>query len=72
LHHEKIFKHALNPSSMADLWVFLDYHRLNAKSSPEKYSIKGVKECIQEVGFKFFTTLDLITGFWQMMLAMSA
>jgi hypothetical protein len=67
-------EHAPHPEGMADLRVILDYCRLNAKSSLDSYSIRGVEECIQ-VRFaqsKFFTTLDLMAGFWQIMLAKSA
>jgi hypothetical protein len=72
---KKTPKHAPNPAGLAELRVVLDYCRLNAKSSPDRYSVCGVEECIQEVGFahsKYFTMLDLTAGFWQMMLAKSA
>jgi hypothetical protein len=72
---KKTPEHAPDPTGPGDLWVVLDYRRLNVKSSSDRYSIRGVEDCIQEVGFahsKFFTTLDLTAGFWQMMLAKSA
>ena len=53
------------------LRVVLDYRRLNASTIPDRYSIRGVDECIQlvgEAGSRLFTTLDLTTGFWQMQL----
>jgi hypothetical protein len=33
------------------LRVVLDYRKVNAKSLPDRYSIRGVDECIREVGF---------------------
>jgi len=57
------------------LRVVLDYRMVNAKSFPDRYSIRGVDECIREVGYagaKFFTTLDLTASFWQMPLAKEA
>jgi len=53
------------------LRVVLDYRKLNAKTLPDRYSIRGVDECIREVGHSgstVFTTLDLTAGFWQMKL----
>ena len=53
------------------LRVVLDYRKLNSATIPDRYSIRGVDECIQlvgEAGSKMFTTLDLTTGFWQMKL----
>ena len=53
------------------LRVVLDYRKLNAKTLPDRYSIRGVDECIREVGNSgstIFSTLDLTAGFWQMKL----
>jgi len=53
------------------LRVVLDYRKLNAKSLPDRYSIRGVDECIREVGHahsRVFSALDLSSGFWQMKL----
>jgi hypothetical protein len=57
---KKMPKHAPNPTGMDNLWVILDYHRLNAKSSLDQYSIRRVEEFTHS---KFFITLDLTTGF---------
>jgi hypothetical protein len=49
----------------------LDYRGVNAKSLPDRYSIREVRECIDEVGrlgSKVFTTVDLTAGFWQLAL----
>ena len=49
----------------------LDYRKLNAKSLPDKYSIRAIDQCIEEVGMansKIFSCLDLKSGFWQMLL----
>ena len=49
----------------------LDYRKLNAKSLPDKYSIRPIDQCIEEVGMagsSIFSGLDLKSGFWQMLL----
>ena len=53
------------------LRAVLDYRGLNDRSMPDRYSIRGVEECIAEVGkakSKVFSSLDLTAGFWQMKL----
>ena len=57
------------------LRVVLDYRKLNAKSLPDKYSIKSVEQCLEEVGeagSTWFSCIDLRSGFWQLKLAKSA
>ena len=57
------------------LRVVLDYRKLNAHSLPDKYSIKSVEQCLEEVGTagsSWFSCLDLRSGFWQLKLAESA
>jgi transposase InsO family protein len=51
------------------LRVVLDYRKLNAKCMPDKYSIRPVDQCIEEIGHaqsKFFSCIDLRSGFWQL------
>jgi hypothetical protein len=51
--------------------VVQDFRALNAQSYVDKYSMKDVTECIDEIGRSestIFTTLDLTSGFWQMLL----
>ena len=46
----------------------LDYRRINAKSLPDKYAIREIREYIDEVGRRgsaWFSALDLTSGFWQ-------
>jgi Reverse transcriptase (RNA-dependent DNA polymerase) len=48
-----------------------DFRALNNESYTDKYSMKDVSECIGEIGRSsstIFTTIDLTTGFWQMIL----
>ncbi len=48
-----------------------DFRALNNQSYTDKYSMKGVSECIGEIGRSgstIFSTIDLTTGFWQMIL----
>ena len=58
-----------NAEGIVELRVVLDYRKLNAKSLPDRYSIRTIDECIQEVGkagSTVFSALDLTSGFWQM------
>ncbi len=46
-----------------------DFRALNNQSYTDKYSMKGVSECIGEIGRSgstIFSTIDLTAGFWQM------
>jgi hypothetical protein len=48
-----------------------NFRALNQQSYTDKYSIKDVSECIGEIGrlgSTIFSTIDLIAGFWQMIL----
>ena len=57
-----------DPKAPPPMRVVLDYRQVNAKSLPDRYSMKEVRECIDEVGKeggKIFTTVDLTAGFWQ-------
>ena len=57
-----------DPNSPPPLRVVLDYRQVNANSLPDRYSMKEVRECIDEIGkekAKIFTTVDLTAGFWQ-------
>jgi hypothetical protein len=42
---KKAAKHGPKDKGPATMQVVLDYHRLNAKSSPDRYSICGMEEC---------------------------
>ena len=56
------------PDDPPPLRVVLDYRRINANSLPDRYSMKEVRECIDEVGKErssVFTAIDLTAGFWQ-------
>jgi hypothetical protein len=46
----------------------LDFREVNKNSLPDRYVIRDIKECIDEVGqsrSKVFSALDLTSGFWQ-------
>ena len=48
-----------------------DFRALNAQTYPDKYSMRDVTDCIHEIGranSTLFTTIDLTSGFWQMVL----
>ena len=57
------------------LRVVLDYRKLNAKCMPDKYSIRPVEQCLEEIGHansKVFSCIDLRSGFWQLPLDKSS
>ena len=46
----------------------LDYRAVNLKSKPDRYTIREIRDCIDEIGLASsdtFTTIDLTSGFWQ-------
>jgi hypothetical protein len=48
-----------------------DFRALNEQTHTDKYSMKDVSECIGEIGRSssaIFSTIDLTSGFWQMLL----
>ena len=50
------------------LRVVLDYRKLNLASVPDRYTIREVRDCVDEVGqagSMVFSALDLTSGFWQ-------
>ncbi len=49
----------------------LDFRALNDKSFPDKYSIRTIDQCLEEIGqakSSIFSCLDLTNGFWQLKL----
>ena len=51
--------------------IVQDFRALNKQTMVDKYSMRDVQECIDEIGragSKIFSTLDLTSGFWQMLL----
>ena len=51
------------------LRVVLDYRMLNHRSVPDKYSIRTIDQCLEEIGragSQVFSCLDLTNGFWQL------
>ena len=51
--------------------VVQDFRALNANCYVDKYTMQDVTECINEIGRSnstIFSTLDLTSGFWQMLL----
>ena len=50
------------------LRIVQDFRNLNMHTLPDKYSFREVTECIDIIGkrnSKFFSTIDLTSGFWQ-------
>ena len=53
------------------LRAVLDFRELNQKSLPDRYVIREIRECIDEVGAnesRVFSAIDLTSGFWQQVL----
>ena len=53
------------------LRIVQDLRKLNAQTHEDKYSMKDISECIGEIGRSnsiYYSTIDLTSGFWQMML----
>ena len=51
--------------------VVLDYCHVNFRTLPDRYSIRTIDQCIDEVGMAgstIFSCIDLTNGFWQMLL----
>ena len=59
------------PKKSGELRVVQDMRALNAACYEDKYSIREISECIDEIGrnsSRVFSTLDLTSGFWQLSL----
>jgi hypothetical protein len=57
------------PKPHGGMRVVLDYRALNTQTYDDKYVIREVQECIDEIGkqgSRVFSALDLTSGFWQM------
>jgi hypothetical protein len=51
------------------LRVVQDFRELNANFMGDRYFVKDVNKCIEDIGragSSIFSTLDLTSGFWQM------
>jgi hypothetical protein len=56
------------PGDPVPLRVVLDFRAVYLKSLPDRYCVKEVRECLDEVGkakLTIFLTFDLTSGFWQ-------
>jgi hypothetical protein len=52
--------------------IVQDFWAINHQTKVDKFSMRDVLECINEIGraqSSIFSTLNLISGFWQMMLS---
>jgi len=59
------------PKKDGTLRVVQDFRALNAQTHVDKYSMHDVSECVNQIGragSTIFSTIDLTSGFWQMML----
>jgi len=59
------------PKKDGTLRVVQDFRALNTQTHVDKYSMHDVTECVNQIGragSTIFSTLDLTSGFWQMML----
>jgi len=59
------------PKKDGTLRVVQDFRALNTQTHVDKYSMHDVTECVNQIGragSTIFSTIDLTSGFWQMML----
>jgi Reverse transcriptase (RNA-dependent DNA polymerase)/RNase H-like domain found in reverse transcriptase/Integrase zinc binding domain/Integrase core domain len=59
------------PKKDGSLRIVQDFRALNAETHVDKYSMHDVSECVSQIGragSTIFSTLDLTSGFWQMLL----
>ena len=59
------------PKKDGSLRIVQDFRALNAETHVDKYSMHDVNECVSQIGragSSIFSTLDLTSGFWQMLL----
>ena len=57
----------LVPKPRQGMRAVLDYQAVNLKSKPDRYTIRKIRDCIDEIGLAAsdtFTTIDLTSGFW--------
>ena len=48
------------------LWFCIDFRRLNARTKKDSYPLPRMQETMESlVGARFFSTMDLQSGFWQ-------
>jgi hypothetical protein len=53
--------------------IVQDFRAINQQTMVDKYSMRDVQECIDKIGragSSIFSTIDLTSGFWQMMLSL--
>ena len=57
------------------MWAVLDFWQVNSASVPDRYTIREVRDCVDEIslhGSQVFSTIDLTSGFWQQSLEKSS
>ena len=65
---DKKMPHDAKPGDKPPLRTVLDFRTINLNSMPDRYSMRDVRECLDEVGLEssnVYSAVDLTSGFWQ-------
>ena len=65
---DKKMPHDAKPGDKPPLRAVLDFRTINLNSMPDRYSMRDVRECLDEVGLEesdTYSAVDLTSGFWQ-------
>ena len=65
---DKKMPHDAKPGDKPPLRAVLDFRTINLNSMPDRYAMRDVRECLDDVGLEdsdTYSAVDLTSGFWQ-------